>query len=430
MENNSNRRLLFAIGTVMLFVTVVLVWYFFYAKPLTTPTITGTNDPFPTQKNLPRFQFLTWGQNDTSSSTTEVTDPLAVPLIKVWDKPATGQTFVTQNILKEVFATTTNGTTTVEIKKTVRATSTILLFVDRITGYVYGYPIETGKVFQISNSVIPGIYDAYFFNGGKGIIMRYIDQEKNIVTGVVATVPDVKENEIPLPLQNIQYLTSEVTSIATNLKKNKVSYIVSTTNGSAIYTITPKGPVFVVSSPFKDWTLSYGGDSLFVTSKPSAYVGGGTFDIPSFQSELNEKTGLMSNPGPDRTMINSMWSTSGLATFLSDDGNLKSLSFLTLASKCSWGEKQFLVCAVPRTIPQADEGLPDDWFQGRVSFNDDIFVIDTKTGERYSLYAFTQENGLFDVTNISIAPKNEFLGFNKKQDASLWLLNLDLLGGD
>jgi hypothetical protein len=90
----------------------------------------------------------------------------------------------------------------------------------------------------------------------------------------------------------------------------------------------------------------------------------------------------------------------------------------------------YLACAIPRILPQSTEGLPDDWFQGRISFEDDLAVIDTQTGERYTLYNFTEKNGIFDVTNISISDKNDLLSFNKKQDNTLWLLNTNLITGD
>ena len=427
MENNSNRRLLFAIGFVLFFAIIVILWYFFYAKPVIAPSLTETRDPFPIQKSPPRFQFLTWGQEDTSTSTTEITDPLLLPLVQVWDKPATGQAFITQDILKEIIATSTVGTSSTLVKKTIRATSTVLIFVDRTTGYVYGFPLLTGKPFQISNTLIPGVYDAYFYEKGTRVIMRYVDQEKNEIVGVIAEVPNVQENEMALPLKNVQYIHSNITSIASNFKKEKVSYVVTTDSGSDFYTLTKNGTSRITSSPFREWNLSYGGEGLHVTTKPSAYSEGSTFSVPQFQSEVTEKTGLMSNPSPENLIFNSMWGQDGLVSFITRNGNLKLAAFKTLASKCSWGEKKFLVCAIPREIPRTTEGLPDDWFQGRFMFNDDFFVVDSVTGEPYSLYVFKKEDGLFDVTNISISEENKYLGFNKKQDASLWLLNLDLI---
>ena len=66
----NNRRLLIAVGAVVFFVIIVLVWYFFYAKPLIAPSLSETNNPLP-QRTLPaRFQFLSWGHDEISNSTT------------------------------------------------------------------------------------------------------------------------------------------------------------------------------------------------------------------------------------------------------------------------------------------------------------------------------------------------------------------------
>lgn len=427
MENNGNRRLLIAIALVLLFAVVIIVWYFYYAKPIIAPTLTETNNPILSRIIPPRAQFLLWGQDSSSTSTTEVTNPLADPLVRIWDKPAAGQTFTTTDILKEVTSTSTVGTTTVTVKNTVRATSTVILFVDRTTGYIYGYPLGASKPYQISNTLIPGVHDAYFFNNGTRVIMRYVDQDKNRVVGLIANVPRVPVDANALPLENTKYLTSEVMSVAVNTKKDRASYVVATGQGSAIYTITTKDPVFVTSSPFREWDIAYGGDSLFVTTKPSAYVEGATLSIPRFGSELSGKTGLMSTPGDSGIFLNSMWSSRGLATFLSYEGNLKVLSIKTLASKCGWGGQGFLICAVPRIIIKGPEGLPDDWFQGRSTYADDLVVVDKNTGDNYNLYTFSQKEGEFDIKGVTVTQENDLIVFNKKQDGTLWLLNTNLL---
>ncbi len=423
-----NRRILLAVALVLFFAIIVIVWYFFYAKPAIAPSIGGTNNPIPTRTFPPRFQFLNWKNTaPTGTSTTEVTDPLKYPLVEIWNKPATGQTFVVQDVLKDVIATTTVGTTTIEIKKSVHASSTVVMFVDKVTGYIYGYPLETGKVYQISNTVVPGVYDAYFFNNNKQVIMRYVDRDKNTSTSLIATIPTVPQTGTALPLLNVTNLSSLVTSIAVNGRKDHASYIVSTDNGSSIYTLSPKGVSLVASSPFKEWALSYGGESLFVTSKPSAYVGGAILKLPSFDIQTGNKTGLMSNANSSGEFLNSMWTKTGLATFITDDSGDRVLPFKTLASKCSWGEKDFLICAIPRTLPRGTEGLPDDWFQGRVTFTDDIFSIDKNTGAQFHFYYFTDSDGLFDVTNISIFKTNDIISFNKRQDGTLWLINTNFL---
>lgn len=438
MDNNDsstrNKRLLLAIGLVVFFVIIVIVWYFFYAKPIIDPTSEGTNNPVPTQTTPPRFNFINkiWNTDkSTAITTTELIDPLVDPLVQIWNKPATGQTFTTKQVLMTITATSTEGTTTSLIRKTIRATSTTIIFVDKTTGYIYGYPLETGEVFQISNSVIPGIHDAYFFNNGKRVLMRYVDQEKNTLVSLLADVPTVMEKGIALPLENSEKITGGALSVSVTSSGNKIAYSTPSGNGISLYTVEGEGrPKLITTSPFKEWDLSFGGDFLYATTKPSAFVEGSTFILPQFQSEITEKTGLMTIVGDQGLMLSSMWGRQGLVTFFSYKGDTQVLPVATLAKKCSWGENTFIVCAIPRSLPKTTEGLPDDWFQGRVLFEDDLAIIDTKTGEKYSLYSFTEDDGIFDVTRIIISKKSDIFSFTNKYDETLWLLNTNLFQGE
>lgn len=424
-----NRRLLLAIILVLLFAVGIIVWFFFYTTPKSTPSLGGPSDPF-SLNNIPkRFQFIFQDNNtEESTSTTEVTFQKPQALTEIWNKPATGQTFVEIAVVKEVDATSTQGTSTISIKKLSRATSTILMFVDRTTGYVYAYNREIGKIYQVSNTTLPGIYDAYIFNNGKRIVLRYADNEKHAIVGILADIPSVNEREQAKPLEKITYLPSQVTSVAVNKKGTLLSYLVTGDNGGSVYTVTPKETLLVANTLFKEWTLSYGGDALFATSKPSAYIEGQTVYLPSFEFVVGQKTGLMSNPSPTGIFLNSMWSSVGLKTFLSVAGNQAVLSVNTLSSKCGWGNNDFLICAVPKSLPRSTEGLPDDWFQGRVSFDDSFIFVDTKTATTYPFYTFeTPENKIFDVVRMTISNDNTFISFNRKQDASLWLLDTTLI---
>jgi hypothetical protein len=427
MDNTTRKRLAIAVLVVLFFVVIILVWYFFYAKPTESPITKKGGPYFGQQGRRPGDTFIL--SHATSSSVTFVSDPLKDPLVQIWDKPATGETYVVQNIMKDVMEKIDNGSSTVEVKKSVKATSTIVMFVDRETGYIYGYPIETGKIFQISNTLIPGIHDAYIFGDGTRVLMRYIDQQKNTVVGVIATIPHVPQIETPLPLTHIEYLNSKVVSVAISQDKEEVSYVVATDNGSSIYTLDKeRDPVLVASSPFKEWDLSYGGKSLYVTTKPSAYIEGMTFSLPLFQSEIVKKTGLMTLPDESGNLFASMWGKQGLVTFLYNNGATKVFSVQTLTKKCAYGSESLLVCGVPRTIPRGSEGLPDDWFQGAITFQDDLSVINKNEGIAYPLYSFdSTKEGDFDVYGIVVSEKNDLYTFLRRQDETLWLLNTNLI---
>lgn len=427
-----NRRLLFGIVLVLLFSIIVIIWYFLYVTPKKAPSLGLPNNPLSSNPPPRFFQFITEGEKDTESqptSTTEVTPATLEALTQIWNKPTSGQTFVSREIFKEIDVPLKNSTST--IKKTVRATSTVLMFVDRLTGYVYGYQIDDGKLYQISNTTIPGIHDAYIFENGKRLVLRYPDPDKHTIVSIIANIPGTQPSSSPLQLEKIQYLPSQVSSLSINKKGDKLSYLVSGNDGSSIYTTSSKGPLLVASSPFREWYITYGGETLYATSKPSAYIEGSTVKLPSFEYILGEKTGLMSNPSPKGTLLNSMWSSRGLVSFISLQEKQIILSINTLASKCVWGQKEYLLCAVPKSLPKNTEGLPDDWFQGRFFFEDSLNVVDPISGTSYPLYSFTDySEKLFDVIQPILSSDNSLISFLRKQDQSLWLLRTNLIKVD
>jgi len=307
----------------------------------------------------------------------------------------------------------------------------MMMFIDRMTGYVYGYNIENGLTYQISNTTLPGIYDAYIFDSGKQILLRYLDNDKQTILSLLARIPAVQETGNALPLQSIMSLQKNISSVAISSSGNKLSYLVPNKNGSSVYTITDKGESLTTSSSFSEWSLSYGGEQLFATSKPSAYIEGTTVLIPSFTRLIGNKTGLVSNPSSNGAIINSMLSNKGLLTFLfSNKGDTKVLEIKTIASKCSWGRGTLLLCAVPQSITRGVEELPDDWYQGRVKFKDDLYIININNGEKTALYSFEEKDGDMDIVHMHISSDNTLINFTRKQDGSLWLLNTNLMQVD
>lgn len=430
----NKRRLYLLFLIVCIFAGGILIWYFFFQTPKKADTLATPTNPLSTSPRTPRFGFITkyftGGTIPTSTTTTEITPENQQPLVEIWDQPATGETFVSVPILKEVTSTSTvKGTSTpLTITKSVRATSTILMFVDRTTGFIYGHTMDSGKTYQITNTTIPGVYDAYIWGNGKKIIIRYLDDDRSTIISTLATIPSVTETGNPLPLEDTTLLPKNISSIAVSASSEKVNYIVPNTLGSSIYAITSKGLAFVANSPFSEWLLFYGGEQLYATTKPSAYVEGQTIQLPSFTRVIGGKTGLTSIASSAGSLLNSMWSQSGLASFLfSNKGDLKNLSIKTLSSKCTDSLGNVFICAVPKSLPQSTEGLPDDWYQGRASFDDSLSLIDGNTGDVYSLYEFDSSVTPMDAVHLIASLDHQLISFIRRQDGTLWLLRTNLI---
>lgn len=429
-----NRRLFFFFVITSIFAFGVIVWYFFFYSPNKAPTLATPHnilDSIP----APRIQFITNyftnnADQNNSTTTTEITPQSLQVLTQIWNKPATGATFVSIPILKEVTSTSTVSSSTQMTKKMVKATSTILLFVDRTTGYVYGNNTETGEVYQISNTLIPGVYDAYVFNDGKRVLMRYLDSDQTSIISLVANIPSVLNMGTPTSLSNITYLPKNITSVAVSPSSLKLSFLVSGTLGSNIYTVTSKGQSLAASSPFSEWNIFYGGEQLYANSKASAYVEGSTVLVPSFVKVVTEKTGLTSIVSSKGVALSSMWSNSGLVTFISSSGDVHVLDKKTISSKCGEGKNGVFLCAVPKEIPSEVEGLPDDWYQGRYSFDDSLFLVDPRTGQSYLLYSFDNNTDGFDITQIKSFKDGSLIDYINKKDGTLWLLRPNLIKVD
>lgn len=423
-----HRRLKIIFALIALFAFAVIVWYFLFSKPSPAPTLEQPTNPFSLRDLPARFAFIFQGDDQEATSTTEVTMPGREALIHIWDKPATGNTIAVRQILKEVTATTTVGTTTVASIKTVRATSTTLMFVDRMTGYVYGYEIDSGTTYQISNTTIPGVYDAYIFSNGTRIVLRYLGEDKKTIVSVMASIPAINPGNDPEPLAGSTYLPQNISSVAVSSDGSEISYVVPSSTGATFYTTTSKGTAMLATSPFSEWRIAYGGKQVYATPKPSAYLTGSTVSLPAFLPVISNKTGLISMGSPSGALLSSMWSQEGLVTFGTVRGVSHVSSAKTVASKCSPLNETYFLCSVPVALPQTSNGLPDDWHQGRIQFNDRLVIINAANGDVVDIYAFDEKKGDMDVMQISTFNAGELVSFIRKQDSTLYLLNTVLLG--
>lgn len=425
-----HRRLQILFALIALFAFGVIVWYFLFSKPDAAPTLQTPTSAFSLRDLPARFAFIFQGDTPDSNTETEVTPAGTVPFTRIWDAPSTGNVFVSRPILKEVTSTSTVGTTTISTTRTVRATTTVLMFVDRVTGYIYGHAVESGTTYQISNTTVPGVFDAHVWAGGDRIVMRYLDTDRKTVVSLLASIPNVQEGRDPEPLTDTTYLPQNISSVAVSKNLSTLSYVVPGSNGSTIYSLSLRGTARVADSPFSEWTLSYGGEQLYATPNASAYVEGTTVTLPSFSSVVGGKTGLLSTPSANGPMLNSMWAQSGLVTFGVGGGKTIAFTTKTLASKCTGTAAPYFICGVPQSIPESVEGLPDDWYQGRFMFNDTLSIVNAQNGETYTLYSFPENYGQIDVIHLTTSMGSDLISFIRKQDSTLFLLNTNLFADE
>jgi hypothetical protein len=435
-----DRKLLILFLITLVFGFSVIGWYFFKATNKADPTLAVPTDPFGSAEDVVRgSEFVTGGNNPDGSENTSERIPASERVFaEVWDKPVGGHAFVTREVFIEVFSTSTpaGSTSTVTTSRAVKQTVEYLLFVDRITGYLYGYDPLDGAVFQITNTTTPGIYDAYITKNGTEVYMRSLAEDEITIQTLVATIPSFIKGADAQALTNIRSLQSNVSSFAVSETSNLVSYVVPTSLGSSIYSTNAKGVTSVSNSPFKEWSVLYGGETPYITTKPSAYLEGNTLSLPNQNFALGNKTGLMTLPHKDGDLfLASMWSRAGLAAFVfsKKTGAQTILDERTLASKCAWGYQTKIICGVPTTIPSTQDGLPDEWFRGSVSFSDNFYLVEgdqgaDEVGGSTLIFALNEQAGQpFDVIKPVVNKNSTSLSFVNKRNGSLWFLYLSRL---
>ena len=101
------------------------------------------------------------------------------------------------------------------------------------------------------------------------------------------------------------------------------------------------------------------------------------------------------------------------------------LGVSTLTDKCIWStkEKTVVFCAVPQFISSGT--YPDDWYKGKISFNDALWRINTADGSTEELFSPEFETGTsMDMTKLSLDQSEKTIIFTNKKDMTVWSYRL------
>jgi hypothetical protein len=105
------------------------------------------------------------------------------------------------------------------------------------------------------------------------------------------------------------------------------------------------------------------------------------------------------------------------------DGTKRDSGLHTLADKCAWASDSIsFYCGVPAYF--GNDILPDAWYQGTVSFRDDLWRMNVNANVSSSILSPGSEGHDFDIMNIEVAPNQSFVTFIDKNTLTLWALEL------
>ena len=439
----------FILIVIILVVIVAVVFgflYFYQPKNTTGGTTTGTNF---------FANFLPFGKSKTTTPTNTTTPTDVSGYVPTTE----GET---QNIkLKKVssFPIAGYGVFMKERLKDVGSEfSPALRYVNKATGNIYQTFADKIDERKFSSTTIPKVYEALFGNKGESVIMRYLKTDprqgeagNQTIETFVGTLPKEYLGADSIGTSEItgSFLPENISDISVSPDALKIFYLFDIGDSvvGVTFTLQTNTKVQVFDSPFTEWLSFWPNNKMItLTTKPSANVPGFMYAINldrkpastsaslggDFNKILSGINGLTTLTSPDGKKVLYGDNNLSLSIFTIETRNSNLLGVKTLPEKCVWGGMSDVIyCSVPKFIDRAN--YPDSWYQGEVSFSDEIWKIDIVSGNTTMISdpvsisgpASPSQGGEgVDSIKLNLDESQNFLFFVNKKDSYFWELEL------
>lgn len=327
-------------------------------------------------------------------------------------------------------ATFPQGASTTSVQKTVR-------YIERAAGNVFDIDLQTLEKKRLSNTTLAGIHEGVWDRSGNQIILRFLNNNDVIKTfsAKVPTTTSITAEGEENPLEGV-FLEDDIPYIVSF--EDELFYFTFQNRNLNGYTSSFNGGnrEIILSAPFTEWVPQWVDEkTLSFNTKASGSFPGFLYFVDieggEFSSILSDIEGLTSNTNPQKTALLYSEIVEGdleLHSYNIEEKSSQKLSIATLPEKCTWSKTRVSVvyCGVPTNI---QSGLyPDEWYQGLVSFSDDIWEIDVLRNVSELIVSPSEYSGRIegiDMIDLVVSNNDEYLIFTNKKDSTLWSLQLN-----
>lgn len=400
----SKKTLIIIIGIIVILVAGFSSWFFFFRNttpaPNTNPTTglpfgEGSGNVAPGEQNSDIVGTISDSGNKPTNK-----------LFQISDAPAAG--FVAFSPKKDA--------------------PTIVRYVDRATGHIYDVNPFTLEKTKVTNNTLPKIIEAHFKNDGGAVLLRSLTNSDTIQNISLAL-------NAPKASSTDALYTVTATGLRGNMgdvwvgPNNSLAYSLIDDNSISVSNFDGTKATRLFSSIFTDWRVRFDNPSnIVLVTKASANISGFAYNLDIKNGSLSKLIGPLNAltliENPDNKKFAYSYNSNGKTIFEVQDstnGDITNILPVTFADKCVWSKKNtnVLYCGTPVNIGVFE---PDNWYQGKSHFSDQIwkFNMTTATSEILS-----EPKGLdIDIVNISLSANEDYLIFINKNDLTLWALKL------
>jgi len=298
--------------------------------------------------------------------------------------------------------------------------------VDRSNGNIYTLDDQNNSS-RLSYTTLPSVLKTYL---GKSNGINYILIQQLKELDMVNTLGQFKVSSSSEPLGlDLKTLSFAPLAISVSPDNQKIAYLTNEGGEGVLYVSDWSflKPEKLWTSSLTSWNISYPNNNLInITTRP-AYDYLGISYLLNLKTKqinmlLNNINGLIVSISPEGDKL--IYSKSLLGNFNLYSYNIKTkesrlLEINTLPDKCTWLDNDVLYCATPKTIISGR--YPDEWYQGKTSFSDNVWRIDLK--ENTTLLTH-QLKGNYDLINLTVNEEAGWLYAIDKNSGTLQTFNL------
>lgn len=279
----------------------------------------------------------------------------------------------------------------------------------------------TNKESKISNFTIPKVAKVVWATGGTKAVIFY-----DLSGEIKKLLIDYKSTSTPKTL----FLPDSVSDVAFSPDGKLLAFIndLGETRNIFIATSDFKNQKKILNNIIPGLEISWPGASLLAVKTKSSYASKGY--LYTFTTSGGNFTKVVEGFGLD-----AVWNSDGSGVLISTVTNrgkletikyidiktsaITDLAFETIAEKCAFlkTKKTIAYCAVPKSPVSAK--YPDAWWQGTISFLDDIVSVNVSDG---SISTITSAE--LDIVRPTALDDDSFLVFQDKNTGFLWSAKL------
>lgn len=292
-------------------------------------------------------------------------------------------------------------------------------YIEKKTGHIYDGALTEQKTTRVTNSTIPRVQEAAINRNGVDLLFGYLGSDFNTFNTLAGTISDTEA------YLSFSQISNEMSEFVASPTKNSFVAFSSDATGGRISVVTKQEKV-IYRSPIKKWRGSWAGPtSLVVYPAATAAAPNAVYSLSeagTLERIVGNRYGLEAVGWGDWYILSFV--DPALQTILYNRKTevWSSLSIITLAEKCVFvpnNNQALAYCAVPQSLPNTT--YPDGWHEGRVSFEDSLWVIDASASDLDQLVTLPES---VDAINLQLSADQNYLGFVNRRDGSLWALRL------